>query len=215
MTKITEQMQAWMGEFGKKYTERNALTIGGMEALYERTYGLTRTDLNQRCLEGIDRSSRILEVGSNIGTQLALLQTMGFTNLYGIDLQHYAIELAKSRTHKINVICASAFDIPFMGESFDLVFTSGVLIHIHPSHISAVMNEIYRCTRNYIWGLEHYADDYKEVVYRGQKNLLWNVDYKRIYLDLFDDLELIKDERLKYLENDNVDSMFLLRKRPK
>jgi hypothetical protein len=95
------------------------------------------------------------------------------------------------------------------------VFTSGLLIHIHPSDISEVMNEIHRCTRKYIWGLEHYADDYKEVVYRGQKNLLWNVDYKRLYLDLFDDLELVRDERVRYLDSDNVDSMFLLSKRPK
>jgi UDP-2,4-diacetamido-2,4,6-trideoxy-beta-L-altropyranose hydrolase len=36
-----------------------------------------------------------------------------------------------------------------------------------------------------------------------------------LYLDLFDDLELIKDERLKYFDSDNVDSIFLLRKRPK
>jgi pseudaminic acid biosynthesis-associated methylase len=213
MSRVTKQMETWMGEFGKKYTERNAHTMEGMEALYEQTYGLTRTDLNHRCLGDIDRSSHILEVGSNVGTQLALLQNMGFTNLYGIELQHYAVELAKSRTHRINIICASAFDIPFRDESFDLVFTSGLLIHIHPSDISEVMKEIHRCTKKYIWGLEHYADGYKEVVYRGQKNLLWNVDYNRLYLDLFADLESVKDERLKYVNSDNVDSVFLIRKR--
>jgi pseudaminic acid biosynthesis-associated methylase len=212
---ITDQMQAWMGEFGREYTDRNTFSLEEMEALYAKTYGLIRTDLNRRCLEGIDRSSRILEVGSNIGIQLALLQNMGFTNLYGIELQSYAVELSKSKTHNINIIQGSAFDIPFKDEYFDLVFTSGVLIHIHPSNISEVMNEIYRCTKKYIWGLEHYSDNYKEVVYRGQKNLLWNVDYKKLYLDLFDDLESVKDEQLKYLDSDNVDSMFLLRKKPK
>jgi hypothetical protein len=64
-------------------------------------------------------------------------------------------------------------------------------------------------------GLEHYADDYKEVVYRGHKHLFWNVDYKRLYLDHFVDLESVMDERLKYLNTDNVDSIFLLRKGPK
>ena len=204
-----------MGEFGKEYTDRNAFTLEEMETLYEKTYGLNRTDLNRRYLEEIDRSSRILEVGSNIGIQLALLQNMGFTNLYGIELQNYAVELSKSRTRNINIIQGSAFDIPFKDEYFDLVFTSGLLIHIHPSNISKVINEIYRCTRKYVWGLEHYADKHEEVVYRGQKNLLWNVDYKKFYLDLFDDLESVKDERLKYLDSDNVDSMFLLRKKPK
>ena len=212
---ITDQMQAWMGEFGQEYTDRNALTIEQIEALYEKTYGLNRTDLNRRYLEEIDRSSRILEVGSNIGIQLALLQNIGFTNLYGIELQSYAVELSKSRTHNINIIQGSAFDIPFKDKYFDLVFTSGLLIHIHPSNISEVMNEIYRCTNRYIWGLEHYATKDEEIVYRGRKNLLWNVDCKKFYLDLFDDLESVKDERLKYRDSDNVDAIFLLKKKTK
>jgi len=212
---ITDQMQAWMGEFGQEYTDRNALAIEQMEAHYEKTYGLNRTDLNRRYLEEIDRSSRILEVGSNIGIQLALLQNIGFTNLYGIELQSYAVELSKSRTHNINIIQGSAFDIPFKDKYFDLVFTSGLLIHIHPSNISEVMNEIYRCTNRYIWGLEHYATKDEEIVYRGRKNLLWNVDCKKFYLDLFDDLESVKDERLKYRDSDNVDAIFLLKKKTK
>ena len=212
---ITDQMQAWMGEFGQEYTDRNALTLEQMEALYEKTYGLNRTDLNRRYLDEIDRSSRILEVGSNIGVQLALLQNIGFTNLYGIELQGYAVELSKSRTHNINIIQGSAFDIPFKNEYFDLVFTSGLLIHIHPSNIREAMNEIYRCTKKYIWGLEHYATKDEEIVYRGRKNLLWNVDCKKFYLDLFDDLESVKDERLKYRDSDNVDSIFLLKKKTK
>jgi pseudaminic acid biosynthesis-associated methylase len=212
---ITDQMQAWMGEFGQEYTDRNAFTIEQMEALYEKTYGLSRTDLNRRYLEEINRSSRILEVGSNIGIQLALLQNIGFTNLYGIELQGYAVELSKSSTHNINIIQGSAFDIPFKDKYFDLVFTSGLLIHIHPSNISEVMNEIYRCTNRYIWGLEHYATKDEEIVYRGRKNLLWNVDCKKFYLDLFDDLESVKDERLKYRDSDNVDAIFLLKKKTK
>ena len=74
---------------------------------------------------------------------------MGFTNLYGIELQGYAVELSKSRTHNINIIQGSAFDIPFKNEYFDLVFTSGLLIHIHPSNIREAMNEIYRCTKKF------------------------------------------------------------------
>jgi pseudaminic acid biosynthesis-associated methylase len=138
---------------------------------------------------------------------------MGFSNLYGIELQSYAVELSKSRTRRINIIEGSAFDIPYKDGYFDLVFTSGLLIHISPSDISRAMREIYRCTREYIWGFEYYADKYTEIAYRGHRNLLWKADFARLYLDQFGDLELVKEERLKYLDNDNVDSMFLLRKR--
>lgn len=213
MSKTTEQMLKWKGVFGKEYTDRNALTLEEMEALYKRNYGVTRTELNRRFLEGIDHSTRILEVGSNIGNQCLCLQRMGFSNLYGIELQGYAVELSKSRTRNINIIQGSALDIPFKDGYFDLVFTSGLLIHIQPSNIAEVMKEIQRCTRVYIWGLEYYADKFTEVTYRGHKNLLWKADYARLYLERFDDLELVKEERLKYLNSENVDSMFLLRRR--
>ena len=75
------------------------------------------------------------------------------------------------------------------------------------------MREIYRCTREYIWGFEYYADKYTEIPYRGHRNLLWKADFAKMYLDEFRDLELVKQKRIKYLNNDNVDSMFLIRKR--
>lgn len=213
MAKITEQMQEWAGQFGKDYTDRNALSLEEMETLYEKSYGQTRTELNERFLKGIDRSIRILEVGSNVGNQLLCLQRVGFNDLYGIELQSYAVELSKSRTRRINIIEGSAFDIPYKDGYFDLVFTSGVLIHVSPSDIALVVREIHRCTREYVWGFEYYADNYTEIPYRGQRNLLWKADFARLYLDQFGDLELVKEERLKYLDNDNIDTMFLLRKR--
>lgn len=213
MAKVTEQMEKWAGEFGREYTDRNALSLEEMEALYKRNYGVTRTELNRRFLKGMDRTIRILEVGSNMGNQLLCLQRMGFSNLYGIELQSYAVELSKSQTRNINIIEGTAFDIPYKDSYFDLVFTAGVLIHINPSDITFVMREIYRSARKYIWGFEYYAKSYTEIPYRGQRNLLWKADFAKLYLDEFRDLELVKEERIKYLDNDNVDSMFLIRKR--
>lgn len=68
MSKSTEQMREWSGEFGKNYTERNALSLDEMEILYKKNYGFSRTELNKNFLNQLNHSSRILEVGSNIGT---------------------------------------------------------------------------------------------------------------------------------------------------
>jgi pseudaminic acid biosynthesis-associated methylase len=137
---------------------------------------------------------------------------MGFTELYGIELQDYAVELSKSRTQSINIIKGSALDIPYKDGYFDMVFTSGLLIHISPSDLNLVMSEIHRCTRKCIWGFEYYSDKHTEVVYRGNKKLLWKGNFAGMYLDLFEDLKLIREQRLKYLTDDNVDAMFLLSK---
>ena len=212
MSKTTEQMAEWQGVFGKEYTDRNVLTLDEMEDLYRRNFGVTKTDLNKRFLSGMDHSIRILEVGCNVGNQLFSLQRMGFQNLYGIELQPYAIKLCRQSTQNIKVVCGSAFDIPFEDGYFDLVFTSGVLVHIHPSDIVEVMKEIHRCAKDYIWGFEYWAPEYTEVIYRGHPNLLWKTDFAALYMREFSDLVLVKEERLKYRFNDDVDSVFLLRK---
>lgn len=209
----SSQLERWKGEFGKEYTDRNALTLEQMDELYKRNYGVSRTELNKAFLGDLDRSVKILEVGSNLGNQLLNLQKMGFENLYGIEINNYAVELAKANTKKINIIQGSAFDIPFRDGYFDLVFTSGILIHIAPVDIEKALREIHRCSREYIWGFEYYADTYTEVKYKGHDNLLWKTDFANLYLSFFDDLELVKEKRLKYLENENVDTMFLIRKR--
>lgn len=213
MSKITKQMEKWAGEFGKEYTDRNALTLEEMERLYQKNYGVTRTEMNLEFIGDLGRSIRILEVGSNIGNQLLCLQNMGFQTLYGIELQEYAVEISKSRTKHINIIQGSAFDIPFKDNFFDLVFTSGLLIHIAPSDVEQILREIHRCTKKYIWGSEYFADSYTQVEYRGHTELLWKTNFVKLYLDTFPDLRIVKEKRYKYLDNDNVDSMFLLEKR--
>ena len=213
MNEVTEQISKWRGSFGQEYTDRNPQTLQEMEDLYRKNYGFTRSELNRRFLDDMDRAMRILEVGSNIGNQLLCLQKMGFTSLYGIELQSYAVELAKSRTKGINLIQGEASDIPFKDGFFDMVFTSGVLIHISPSNLPSVLNEIHRCTRNYIFGFEYFSDVTQEIPYRGNSDLLWKADFAGIYLELFDDLWLQKEERIKYMQNENVDTMYLLQKK--
>lgn len=209
----TDQMLRWEGPFGEQYTDRNTLTPEALEELYLRRYGVSRTALNERFLGGLDRRLRILEVGANVGNQLLCLQRQGFDRLWGIELQPYAVEMAKSRTSGINLVQGSAFDLPFRDGWFDLVFTSGVLIHINPVDLPRALDEIHRCTRSWIWGLEYYAADPTEIPYRGQRDLLWKDDFARRYRERFDDLELVREERLPYLRDDNVDAMFLLRKK--
>lgn len=213
MKNQTDQTQQWLSEFGKEYTDRNPHTIEVMDGLYKKQFGLTRTELNGMFLNNLDRSIKILEVGSNVGSQLQGLQTIGFENLYGIELQSYAVEVSKQNTKNINLIQGSAFDIPFKDSYFDLVFTSGVLIHINPDDLNIAMREIYRCTSEYIWGFEYYADQHLEIPYRGSSNLMWKANFAKLYLDEFQNLELVKEKRIKYLDNDNVDSMFLIRKK--
>ncbi len=205
-------MSKWKNEFGREYTDRNSLSADGVDALYEKNYGVTRRQLNRRFLSHVPPTARILEVGCNIGNQLGLLQEMGYSRLFGIDLQHYALSSARRQYQNINLTVASALEIPFPDDYFDVVFTSGVLIHIAPSDLPRAMAEIYPCTREYVWGFEYYAPEMTEVQYRGHERLLWKMDYEALYLRNFPDLRSLRSECLRYVDNENQDCMFLLQK---
>jgi pseudaminic acid biosynthesis-associated methylase len=212
-TRDTAQMSMWKGDFGRAYTDRNTLDSDGLDRLYRSNYGIGRREINETFLQDISSEASFLEVGCNAGNQLMLLHEMGYRNVSGVELQPYALELARKRLPGASLIQGSALTLPHEDASFDVVFTSGVLIHIAPDDLPSALDEIHRCTKSYIWGLEYYWPEATEVSYRNQNGLLWKMDYARRYLGRFPDLELVREQRLPYLENANVDNMFLLRKK--
>jgi pseudaminic acid biosynthesis-associated methylase len=209
----TAQAEHWRGDFGRAYTDRNSLAPQDLDALYRKNYGVGRAELNQRFLADVPRNARILEVGCNEGNQLCALREMGFEQLYGIEIQDYALRKARVRLRNAQLALSTACEIPYPDGFFDLVFTSGVLIHIAPADLPKALREIHRCSRKFIWGFEYYSPQPTEVRYRGHQSLLWKADFAGLYLDLFNDLDPVRVERIPYLGDTNVDSMFLLSRR--
>ncbi len=210
---MTDQISRWTGTFGREYTDRNDHTPRQLDKFYQNTYGKTRSELNQRFLKNLPRNAPILEVGCNVGTQLLLLKEMGFTDLSGVEIQEYALQRAQERLGDGKILQASALSIPFPDQQFELVFTSGVLIHIAPADLPIAMREIHRCTKKWVWGMEYYAPQMEEIVYRDNHNLLWKADYARLYQHHCPGLALVREEDISYLEGGNVDSMFLLERK--
>ncbi len=202
----------WAGAFGEAYTDRNPKDIAVLDALYVDRYGVTRSDINREFIGSLDRSVRVLEVGSNVGLQLQGLSRLGFEHLYGVEVMGYAVRQARLIAPDAKMAQGSAFAIPFGSGVFDLVFTSALLIHIPPKQLGQVLDEIYRCSRAFIWGWEYYADMYTNVVYRGNDNLLWKTNFAQAYLDRFPGLTLVHERRLRHSDSENLDTVFLLKK---
>jgi pseudaminic acid biosynthesis-associated methylase len=208
--KKTEQEKFWEGDFGNEYTIRNA---GDWDAFYKKQWGITRTELNEEFLSNVDKKSRILEIGCNRANQLHVLQTQGFESLWGIEINKKAIEIGRENK-SFNLVEASAFDLPFKTNYFEVVFTSGVLIHIAPDNLSKVITEMYRVSKRYLWCFEYFSEECEEIEYRGQRNRLWKNNFLQLFQDQYSDLKLVKKRKIKYRENDNYDMMFLLEKSP-
>lgn len=212
----TQQIEFWNGDFGKEYTDRNHFTPEEWDAYYMMQFGVTKRAMNDEFIGNLPKDARILEVGCNIGMQLRGLQNQGFTNLYGIELQRYAVEEAKRVTKDINIIQGSGFDIPFKDGFFDIVVTNGVLIHISPNDYSKIFAEMMRCSNKYIWGLEYYAEKTTDINYRGNEGFLWKANFPKLFMEQFPNLTMVKQQLYPYVntaETGNTDIMYLLEKK--
>jgi pseudaminic acid biosynthesis-associated methylase len=211
MSKLTTQQKFWSGGFGKGYNDRNTWTVKGFDQFYKKTWGTTRTAMNREFLQGLPIDS-VMEMGANIGLQLRHLQSMKFENLYGVEVQWDAVERAKKLNHHLNIIQGSAFDLPFKDKYFDLVFTSGVLIHIHPDDQKRAMREMYRVSKKYIWGFEYFNEQLQEIPYRGNRNVLWKNDFPKLWQKNCPGLKLVKMKKYSYVGQDIQDVMYLFKK---
>ena len=121
----------------------------------------------------------VLEVGCNRGHNLVALSSIlehGST-LTGIEPQPYARSLARQASDLIEVLDGTIYDIPFADRSFDLVLTSGVLIHVPLGSLGAAIRELHRVSRRYLLSIEYFADEETVIPYRGHDDLLWKRDF--------------------------------------
>jgi len=212
----TNQEEFWLGEFGQEYTNRNTPeSQDGWKQWYLDNWGIAKEVMNDDFIGDFPKDSKILEVGCNSGNQLIALQEAGFSEIYGIELQVYAVEAAKKRTENMNIIQGSGFDLPFKDSFFDIVCTNGVLIHISPNDLPKIMDEMYRVSKKYIWGFEYYADEVTDINYRGNTGFLWKANYAELFMKQFPDLKLVKKKLYPYVlegMQSNTDCMYLLEK---
>lgn len=94
------------------------------------------------------KNRKVLEVGVGVGTD-HLQFTKAGAILTGIDITPKSIELTKKNLelhgHHSNLLVADAEDLPFEDNTFDVVYSFGVLHHI--PNIQKAIDEIYRVLR--------------------------------------------------------------------
>jgi pseudaminic acid biosynthesis-associated methylase len=177
-----ERLEAlWSGDFGDQYVDRNAAAGEGRRPFWvERHEKLGFTSA--------------LEIGCNLGANTRwLAELLGPENVAGIDVNEHALAVLREKIPGADVRLASAREVPFADASFDLVFTTGVLIHQPPAELPAIMDEIVRCSRRYVLCGEYRADALEEVHYRGHEGALFRNDYGRLYAERFPSLRPVEE----------------------
>jgi pseudaminic acid biosynthesis-associated methylase len=182
----TYQSALWRGDFGDEYISRNPTSAKNVQAA-----GMLWAQILRR-LQG-DPPRSILEVGANIGINLCALRALTDAQLFAIEPNSNARRrLAETSlipaTHILDGV-ASSIGLP--DRSIDLVFTRGVLIHIHPDELLASCREIHRVARRYIVSIEYFSANAEELTYRNKANALFKRDFGAFWLDHFPDLRIV------------------------
>jgi pseudaminic acid biosynthesis-associated methylase len=91
-----------------------------------------------------------------------------------------------TKQHKLTQAFNGAIvEAMFDEESFDLVYTMGVLIHIHPDNLLDNMEKMYKLSSNYILMGEYFNRTPVMLEYQGQKDRLFKRDFGKLFLQKF------------------------------
>ena len=202
------QRDFWSGNDGKSYVERNDSLELANKVYKERT-GITHQEVFQEFFENLDRNTSILELGCNIGINLEILQNMGFKKLTGLEINQKTMNIAKEKYPMIKFIHSSIEDFKCNDNEYDLVFTTGVLVHINPSNINDIVNKMIRLTKKFIFGFEYFSEKLTEVKYRDHSNLLWKQNFPLLFTK---NMKLIKDKKMYWKSENLCDVAYIFEK---
>jgi pseudaminic acid biosynthesis-associated methylase len=176
---VTKQLDLWRSEFGSEYSKRNNNRITD-----EDSQRLIR-DWGKILGHAVTpKPKSILEVGCNIGRNLVALRH--FTDdLHAVEPNPAACQAVRDNPELKDVAIkeGDGFSLPYDDEEIDLVFTSGVLIHVAPDDLGGMVDEIFRVARHYIVCIEYFSHEPEEVKYRDMEGYLFKRDFGRFYIE--------------------------------
>lgn len=180
MRDLSEQEQFWRGEFGNQYADRcqGATLVSGNVALFAKA------------LARAQRVGSVLELGTNIGNNLAALrQLFPACTLHGVEINAKAHAQAQA-ADIAQVWHGSLFDYSPQ-RTFDLTLVKGVLIHLAPELLPSAYAQLYNLSNRYILLAEYYNPAPVEVLYRGNSGKLFKRDFAGELLDRYPDLQVV------------------------
>jgi len=169
---MNSQENLWSGDFGNTYTSRQKLDLLS-----------TRVFFRKALKEAKLTNPGILEFGAGKGHNLrALRRIYEGATVSGVEINPDAFKELEIVAHHATL--GSVLDPNPVGR-WDLVFTKGLLIHIHPDYLQAAYQTIFDCSKRYILICEYFNQTPVAIEYHGEKDALWKRDFAGDMLDKF------------------------------
>tara|TARA_B100001121_G_C18650877_1_gene604022 strand:+ start:536 stop:1147 length:612 start_codon:yes stop_codon:yes gene_type:complete len=198
----TAQEKFWSKSFGDNYISRNTKSNN---RILQIGYALKKNKI---------KIKSALELGCNVGYNLeALKKIYKKIDLYGVEINLKAFKIVNKKFECYNGSILE-FDTK---KKFDLVFTSGVLIHQNPKYLKKIYNKMYKFTNKYLYIQEYFNPDPVEIKYRGHKDKLFKRDFAKEIQTNHKSLKLIDygffwKEDPKFKKNCDNSNWFLFKK---
>tara|TARA_Y100000748_G_C15334628_1_gene425491 strand:- start:61 stop:687 length:627 start_codon:yes stop_codon:yes gene_type:complete len=177
MTYNSDQEKFWAEQYASDYIKNNEV--------FNHELGVQAWAI---ILNKVQRNiSSILECGCNIGRNIEQLNRLiPESKKSVIEISEPAFNFVTQKYDLFNAFHGSIIDSKFEEESFDLVFTLGVLIHINPDQLLMNMKKMYEYSSKYILIGEYFNRTPISIEYHGEQERLFKRDFGKLFVKSFD-----------------------------
>ncbi|MFB5619668.1 MAG: class I SAM-dependent methyltransferase [Nitrosopumilus sp.] len=167
-------------EFWNKYSDEN-------ETRYNEEFSKFVRDLaiSLRC-------TSVLEIGCGTGIDLRLFPNT--FQIYGVDLNDNALNIAKEKLSIADFKKGSITELPFENSSVDFVFTHGLMNYLDDDTLEKGISEMFRVAGKYIMNCEKFEETEKQIdenqKFRNMKKRWLDYNVKFVSnVDMHEDIE--------------------------
>jgi len=172
---FNEQQQFWAKEYSLDYIKKNSE--------FDSKLGIEAWKI---MLHKAGDIASLLECGSNIGRNIGFLNAAlpdAKKSIIEISIPAYNYLTNKHILHRS--FNGSIVESDLEQNSFDLVFTIGVLIHISPEDLISNMTKIFNYSKKHILIGEYFNRTPVMIEYQGQQNKLFKRDFGKLFIENF------------------------------
>jgi pseudaminic acid biosynthesis-associated methylase len=171
---MNEQENFWANQYALSYINKNGS--------FDKQKGIKAWRLMLSKAENVES---VLECGCNIGRNIELISSvLPAARKSIIEVSKAAYEVASKRYSLHEGFNGTIVDSN-LNDKYDLVFTCGVLIHIHPDNLLENMKVMASYSNRYMLIAEYFNRTPVSLEYQGQKEKLFKSDFGKRFLENF------------------------------
>lgn len=201
MSEIYNIKESWkdkwdFNSWAKSYDKSVEKNIGKLK-IYEKYQEVLNT-VHTIAITGIDKTSKILDIGVGTGNLSKKFLEAGYISIIGLDQSRDMLNVAKDKLPNLKLRLGEFLKIPFDNNSFDVIVSTYAFHHLNEEEKSVAIKEMLRVLKDngkiVIGDLMFENEDEKKKIYTS----LSIEEIAEIEDEYYSNIALLKTEFAKY-----------------